>query len=530
MTLRIQCPSCDRQFKVSDDLKGRTVECGACEHRFRLDDGVIVEKRDKFYPGDQPKKGLDRYGRAPVAGGGAAPVQFETANYNQEFSAQDILPMSPQEWFASLVGVSVLVFAILLLIWGTTQPDGLLKDMEVPQRTVLAGFMVVVGIGLTGYGCRHRKKKGILLALPLGAVVIALSLTMPVPRTIIPVEGFAEEEGEEPRMPVMAPRKTAEQVREEIGFGPVLRAISRHTDKEGNPEDYVSVIWVPEMEELYKFQLLRYLQRKTGSEERPIFYRRGKGGIFVIDGERISLERVADIAERFGRVEEIYHPIRTVEVEVEPSRIGEASEDILRELTDNSHPAFYARNQTELDHIDLDRVQEAVQRLADVEPLRFRVEISRRLMGLLEEETDPALRADIGTALKVWSEEGDEAPEVVARVAREMQQQGDKLPRSMVEFLVQRGSPHAVDLLKPLWLTQPAAWEGLLVEVGPSAEPLALQHLESEDRGLQHSAIRILKRIGSADSVAALRAQLTAADDETKLLLEEVIRTLDGSS
>ena len=70
MTLRIQCPSCDRQFKVSEDLKGRTVECGACEHRFKLGEEVIVQKRDKFYPGERAKKGLERYGRAPSAGGG----------------------------------------------------------------------------------------------------------------------------------------------------------------------------------------------------------------------------------------------------------------------------------------------------------------------------------------------------------------------------------------------------------------------------------------------------------------------------
>ena len=115
----------------------------------------------------------------------------------------------------------------------------------------------------------------------------------------------------------------------------------------------------------------------------------------------IFLEQIADIAERFSRVEEIYHDIRVIEVTLEPARMGDVTEDLLRELSDTTHPAFYARNQHELDHIDLDRVKEAVQRLAAVEPLRFRVEISRRMMGLLEEETDPELRADLCSALKV---------------------------------------------------------------------------------------------------------------------------------
>ena len=62
------------------------------------------------------------------------------------------------------------------------------------------------------------------------------------------------------------------------------------------------------------------------------------------------------------------------------------------------------------------------------------------------------------------------------------------------------------------------------------AEAVALRHLGAEDRGLQHSAIRIVKRVGSADSVPALRAQLDGADDETKLLLQDVIGSLSGGA
>ncbi|HAO94842.1 MAG TPA: biopolymer transporter ExbD, partial [Verrucomicrobiales bacterium] len=34
MSLRIQCPACQRQFTVDEELKGRTVECGSCEKQF----------------------------------------------------------------------------------------------------------------------------------------------------------------------------------------------------------------------------------------------------------------------------------------------------------------------------------------------------------------------------------------------------------------------------------------------------------------------------------------------------------------
>ena len=42
MTVRIQCPACQRQFQVSEELKGRTVECGGCEKRFVVDEDAIL--------------------------------------------------------------------------------------------------------------------------------------------------------------------------------------------------------------------------------------------------------------------------------------------------------------------------------------------------------------------------------------------------------------------------------------------------------------------------------------------------------
>ena len=50
--LLIRCPSCGQRFKVGEDFRGRSVECGGCEHRFRIQDEVIVRGR-KFYPGER---------------------------------------------------------------------------------------------------------------------------------------------------------------------------------------------------------------------------------------------------------------------------------------------------------------------------------------------------------------------------------------------------------------------------------------------------------------------------------------------
>ena len=156
MTLRIKCPACERQFKVGEELRGRTVECGGCEHRFKLDEGVLVGNRGKFYPGELRKSGLEGFGRVQNKEAGA-PVEFETAAYNQTQSVADFMPISSQQMVATTLGVGVLVLSILLMVLGS-QPQGLLLDMPVGKRFVLAVFMVLVGVALVLYGCHHRRR------------------------------------------------------------------------------------------------------------------------------------------------------------------------------------------------------------------------------------------------------------------------------------------------------------------------------------------------------------------------------------
>lgn len=530
MTLRIQCPSCARQFKVNEDLKGRAVECEACEHRFKVDDEVVVQKRDRFYPGEQGDKGLAHFGRAPRAAAEGDQVKFDTVDYNQSFSTWEGEPMSPQEWFSSMTGGAILLASVLLCLWGA-QPSGVLTDMEVGPRLMLTGFMVLVGAGLVGYGCRHRRKKGILLVLPLSMTAIAFAFLMPVPRTPISIPDEATlgtgEENRPNNPPAPDRPKTAAEVLELIGYAPVERAIMSHRNEAGEASEYVAVIWVPMMAERYKFQLLRYLHRKTKSVERPSFYGRGEGGIFVIDGPRLSIEQVADLAEAFGQVEESYHEIRVVEVTLNRERMGVATEDLLKELSNTSHQAFYARNQNELGHIDLDRVKGAIRRLGTAQPSMFRVEITRKMLSLLEDESDKELCGDICKALKVWAQDDDDAEAVVVRVAKAMQENGEEVPRSVLEFLVQRGSPEAIAMVEPLWISNPASWGGILAEIGPGAEDVVLKHLGSEERGLQHSAIKLLERVGTPLSVGPLRELLEVADDETKLLIQKAIESIE---
>jgi predicted Zn finger-like uncharacterized protein len=528
MNLRIKCPACERQFKVSEELKGRTVECGGCEHRFKLDEEVLVARRGKFYPGETRKSGLDGFGRSQKADD--APVQFETAAYNQTQSVADFIPISPQQMVAATLGVGILAMTIVLLVLGT-QPNGVLRDMEVAKRAVLAMFMVGVGVALVLYGCHHRRRLGYLVAGVSAAAAMTLAMFMPVPRTIEPGDYVEEPNGTAPPdedREAVPRRKTAAEVVEMVGYGPMKRAIASRTTGDVEGLEFVTAVWVPVMEERLKFQIQKYLHRKTGTEERPSFYRREKGGLFVIDGAQIPLELVAGMVERFGRVEETYPEIRLIEVTLEGGPLLK-EKPLMTKLSDKDHPAFYALNQTELDHIDLDRVDAAVKRLMDAEPRRFRIEITRRLIELMAEESSVDLKGSVARALATWSEPGDGAEKVVAVSALEIIEAGEPMPRSMLEFLVSRKSPEAVKLVEPLWVKEPTAWEPIMTELGLVAEDAAISHITSADRGIQQSAVRLLKRMGSQRGIESLRSLLDGADDEMKVLLQEAIDSIEAA-
>ena len=77
MNLQILCPACSRSFRVHEDLTGKTVECGACDHRFEVGPGAIMAEKSRIYPGEHHDVLLDRLSPTPV--GETAPVNFQRA-------------------------------------------------------------------------------------------------------------------------------------------------------------------------------------------------------------------------------------------------------------------------------------------------------------------------------------------------------------------------------------------------------------------------------------------------------------------
>ena len=395
------------------------------------------------------------------------------------------------------------------------------------NRVFLSSFAVVVGAALIIYGGFHRKKESFLTALVLGALVIVLAVVLPVPTTMKTGDGG---EPARPRDPVRpgGPEQTLTEaeVLERVGYTPVQSAI----DNVG--AEAVVALWAPTMRERFKVQIQPFLHRTTGTPERPSLYRRGPGWLIVLEGTTLGLSEVEALVNRFGSVDEAYPNIRLLKIVVEGERLLDVTPELRRKLTDIDHPAFYARNQSELEHINLDRVEEAANRLADVEPLRFRPQISQRLVELVQEDADSEFKGSICRALLVWALPDDGSEKVVSRVAKDLLIKDQELPRSMIEFLIARKSADIADILEILWRRSPNEWEATVVDLGSAAETFAARHLADEDKAVRQSTVRILRRVGTSASLPALRKALqevgAGGDDSWRGLLEGAIKAIES--
>lgn len=529
MSLRIQCPSCRRQFKVDEELQGRTVECGACEKQFVVDNDAVVSERgeDRYFPGDIQKPGLDHYARATPSSPTSQSVQFATATYNDAASAADVTPVSPQRIFAGALGIGIQVLFALALVFGT-QENWIMYDVEPQKRLVLAGFVVAVGACLIFVATRRRRMEGLLAIGGLGATVICLA-------AFLGVDQNSENVIPPPPLPDVASnpdtqgpkRLTEADVKNAMGYGPVASAI------ESAGVDRVVALWAPTMRQRFKFQIRNYLQRKCETPELPSFNERpNSGGIFIIENTPLSIAEVEQVVSNFAEIEEVYRNLRVFQIVIKSDNLGEMGAELKRKVDDPSHAAFYKLNQTELDHLVLKRVQEAAQRLSQAEPKRFRNEIGAKLLSLLDEDESAEFREAICEAIAVWSVPGDGAEAEVARVAQDLLINGGTVPRTMIEFLISRKSGAVVALLEELWKSDPASWESTVVSAGSPMEEVVIPYLKSESNAVLRSALVILRRLGTAASIPALEAALEAAgdDDDLKILINAAIDSIKNGS
>jgi len=525
MLLLIRCPSCSQRFKVGEDLRDKTVECGACETRFRINDEVIVRGR-KFYPGERKDLGINRFQRVPLAlelqAGGQTP-----ARYGHAPDPALLEPTAPLRILAGIVGVSGMILMALLLMFGGTR-GGMLDGMTFDKRLMMAGFAVFMGIGLLVFGNPKSRGKALGIGMLLGVGVLAIPFTFKEgsvlltprdQRAMLPQDDSLSQPQVERPAEIAGPKEADEIIamRTKIGTDPLVKEINRLA-KEGSTRQAYG-IWLRGLAEMNRLLIRDFIFRATDADPSSAnFYPRGDGDfLMVVAGPRQDLQELAVVASALGKIEGVYSEISVIEVRVNNENFAEGP---MEKLTNKEDPAFYDLNKRELESIDLERVKRAVQRLAEADPKIYRTDITRRLVGLLSEDRID-FKEDLCLALAVWAETQGPASDAAIEVTKELIEKSQKVPSGIISLIVKEQNQKGIPLVHQLWLASPNAWESLYADFGQSIESLVLGSFSKMEGAARHSAIRLLGSVGGPDSVPVLDAAMPGASIETKILLEK---------
>lgn len=527
--LPIRCPGCGQRFKVGLELKDRMVECGTCEHRFRVNDEVVVRQK-KFYPGERRDTSLERFSRVPK--GASMPSTFQTVQYAQEPVQSEIQPASPIRLVFGFAAVAAVVIVALILAFGGS-PGGMLDGATQSKRLALAGFTALIaGVFLIAANPRARGK-AIFGALVCAALLLSFPFVFTDGNKPIDPSVGLELQPKSPQAVTPEQPSAAESnldlLKEEIGFDPLERAITTSADKSKSGGGSAAGIWLRDVREFHKPSIESYIKRATASNANSHFYPRGtQSYLMVITGVTDDLSEIAKLCERFGEVKRIIDPLRTIEVVVDGNKFQEGALD---KLMNREDPAYYELNRRELESIDLERAKKALVRLAEAEPKLYRKDIIRRMQELLK-EADPTtgpgkdLVTEIGRTLVVWGEDGDGSEALVRESLKKLPLQTGEVPESLVKFLMIRKDPEAIPIVDALWMTDFTKWEELYLGFGPMIEDAVLARFPTASAPAKRSATRLLGKNGTAKSIPVLEAALPQADSELTVLIDKALASI----
>lgn len=525
--LAIRCPGCGQRFKVGLELRDRMVECGTCEHRFRVNDEVVVRTK-KFYPGERRGKTLDTFSRIPKTMGTSS-ANFQTVQYAAEPSHPAVEPGSPLRLVFGFVAVTVALLIALMLIFGGSA-GGVLHGTSQSKRLMLAGFTALVTGALLIAANPRARGAAVFGALLSAAGLLGLPFIFTDGITTAPPVAIAGDPGRPANIaPEEAPSADGdlERLKEEIAYAPLERAIGAFKAGAGNDGRGVAGIWLRGLQEYHKFQVKDYIVRKTGADpgDSHLYPRpESRSYLMVVSGVTDDLAELSRLCERFGEVKQVIEPLRVIEVTVDNNSFLEGP---VNKLTDPGDPAFYELNRRELESIDLERARRAVGRLAPAEPKIYRKDIVKRMQELLV-EGDVPLQGEVGKALLTWSEPGDESEKAVRTALEKISAKKEDAPESLVKFLVARKDLAVIPLVDELWAKDATQWEELYSGLGTPIEDKVLARYPNATVTLKMSAARLLAKVGTAKSLPALESSRAAANPELRVFIDRAIAAIKG--
>ncbi len=492
------------------DLRDRTVECGACEHRFRIGDDVIVRSK-KFYPGERVDALSNRYHRIPITA--PVPEGLQTAQYSTVADASAFEPISPQRLIAGVAGGIGVTLMALLLFFGAKNGASL-DGMPTSSRLAMAGFSAVFAAVAFVYANPKTRAKAILAS----GLCALLLLVIPLFRT--EGAGSGPQAGNEAagRGRVNPPVQSAdalELLRATIGTDPLTTEAALLAEQGGQKHAYG--LWLRGLGDGDKLLVRDYLVRTVAADPTSRGYPRGPGEVLmVVSGVTVTLDQLAERVAPVGEVVAIHREIDVIEVRVNPANFETSP---IEELWDRGGPAFYELNKRELESIDLERVKGAVERLADAEPTIFRSDIALRLVGLLSEE-GVDFKAQVCDALLVWRDGTAAVGDAAETLLAKLDATKAIIPAELIGLLVKEKRVTIFPTLERLWLEDVSKWERYLIELGPPVEAKLIAKFSQLSGNFRGSAVHVLGKVGGSDSLELLKSAREGAGQELLVRIE----------
>ena len=516
--LNIRCPSCRLRFSVAPELMNRIVECGGCDSQFRITDEVIIHSK-KIYPGEKKEPDLHQFRRIPSSSI-APPVGMQTINYAEFNHPEQLGPSSPLRVIAGVFGVSIMVIGALLLLI-SSNPSSPMGGMTFEKKIIIGGFTSLLGFIFLVYANPRTKIKagviGVMLAAGIFSIPFFLKETpselnkdLDKPAEITPVSN----EGQ-----VADPIQT---LRERFLTQPLESEQKRLAASNSNKSAYG--IFLTDMLGRNKLTARDYLIRETNASlaSHP-FPRNNNNHLMVLTEVEKSFDQVAVIASKLGKIAETYPEINVIVVKVDNEQFIAGSAE---KLNDKNHPSFYELNRLELQSIDLGRIQQAVERLADSDATLSRSDITQILIGLLE-KPNIDFHDSIARALLKWAEDPGPAAEVGLRALKSYVSKKTSPPEHLVRLVADYKNPEAIPTMVSIWETNPVIWDNELVKFGPPIEALVREKLSSDKPPLRRATIKMLGEIGTAKILPELRKILSEEDPEVRLLAQRAIQQIE---
>jgi len=532
MNLQIQCPNCTKRFTVHEDLTGKTVECGACDHRFPVKSESIIVERAKFYPGEHKGDFLDRLGKkSPLEKRGDDPALTPRAHAPMP-QVDAIMPSSAGQAIAAGVGICMMILYGLIFFFGSSQGQ-LFQDVDLAKRILLGGFVSLLGGGLIIYGAKSWRAKGVMTAVILVTALLAMIVIRPV--HMMP-SGVGDHDDSPVELPEGASEEAPRGLDDVVGRtdqDALAREIARQSAKlNGKPaQNYVTGIYIADLLESQYQAIERYFRKKLviPKSEALLVYKRNneKDRFIIISGVPMDFDTMVSHCEFIGRATS-YPNARIIDVRISATIFQEPGKDLLEKLNNVEHPAFFSQNLNELRNIDFERVSKAVRRLSVVPAevkLNLEEQIITELLRLADEESDLPFLSDVGKALGVFAKGNKAVVDKINRLVPFWIENGVSVPKSMVDFLI-KNDPGAIALIDRLWAASPGEWDDHYVALGSAIEERLIFHLLESPIELQRAATSLLNQVGTKKSVPALTALTSTDDQELRILVARALNTV----